>query len=43
MNTPNPDPLELAFSDFFNGDKQATITIHNDIGDVVAGYHHHPQ
>ena len=34
MNTPNPDPLELAFSDFFNGDKQATITIHNDIGDV---------
>ncbi|HPE57481.1 MAG TPA: methyltransferase domain-containing protein [Bacteroidales bacterium] len=34
MNSPNRDPLELAFSDFFNGDKQATITIHNDIGDV---------
>ncbi len=34
MNTPNPDPLELAFSDYFNGDKQANILIYNDIGDM---------
>ncbi len=34
MNTPNPDPLELAFFDYFNGDKQANILIYNDIGDM---------
>ncbi|MCB2220005.1 MAG: methyltransferase domain-containing protein [Bacteroidetes bacterium] len=34
MNKPNPDPLEVAFTDFFNGDKKASVTIHSDIGDV---------